>query len=272
VANGAGSTVVRRQLGRKLRRLREDAGKTHADVEAARIASATKMWRIESGKAAVKPGDVWALANLYEVGPEITSELAKLAADTSEEGWIEEYAAAVPDWLGLYAGLEVGSSFVWTYHPELVPGLLQTRDYAYAVIRSDHDLPDDIVEQRLAFRLERQKAVLARGRIVAVLGAGALALEVGSRDVMAAQIEHLRDLGRSDRVDVRILPWSAGAHPSMKGAFTILDFEDPEDPALVYVEAHVGSRFMAQDGQVAEYRRIFGLLRERAVSIERYEP
>ena len=272
MANGAGSTVVRRQLGRKLRRLREDAGKTHADIEAARIASATKMWRIESGKAAIKPGDVWALASLYDVKPEITSELAKLAAGTFEEGWIEEYAQAVPDWLGLYAGLEAGSASVLTYHPELVHGLLQTRDYAYAVIRSDHELPDEVVEQRLAFRLERQKAVLGRGQIIAVLGAGALALEVGSRDVMSAQVEHLRALSVSEQAEIRILPWSAGAHPSMKGAFTILDFDDPDDPALVYVETLMGSRYMEQPRQVDEYGRIFGLLRERAVSVERYEP
>ena len=270
MANGGGSIVVRRQLGRKLRRLREDAGKTHADVEAARIASATKMWRIESGKSAIKPGDVWALANLYEVGPEGTSELAKLAANTSEQGWIEEYAQAVSDWLGLYAGLEAGSSVIWTYHPELVHGLLQTRDYAYAVIRSDRELSETVVEQRLAFRLERQKAVLGRGRIVAVLGAGALALEVGSRDVMAAQIEHLRTLAGSGQAEICILPWSAGAHPSMKGAFTILDFDDPDDPPLVYVETLLGSRYMEQPRQVNEYRRVFGLLRERVVQVEEY--
>src|SRR5262245_35030581 len=129
-SSGMGSTVVRRQLGRKLRRLREEAGKTHADVETARIASATKMWRIETGKVPVKPGDVWALARLYDVPAEVADALAALAAGTRDDGWWEERRFAVPESLWLYAGLETASSAVLAYEPELVHGLLQTPDYA----------------------------------------------------------------------------------------------------------------------------------------------
>jgi transcriptional regulator with XRE-family HTH domain len=268
-----GSTVVRRQLGRKLRRLREDAGKTHADVEAARIASATKMWRIESGKTTVKPGDVWALARLYDVSTDVADALAALASGTHEEGWWEENDAAVPDWLGLYAGLEAVSSLVSTYHPELVHGLLQTPQYAEAVIRANPDLSESVVQQRLSFRLERQRAVLGRpSGVVAVLGAGALALRVGSDEVMDAQISHLRTIEAGGKVRIRILPWTAGAHPSMKGAFTILDFDNPDDPALVYIETHLGSRYLEQPQQVAEYRRILTRLNDRAVPITEYTP
>jgi transcriptional regulator with XRE-family HTH domain len=265
--------VVRRQLGRKLRRLREEAGKSHADVEAAQIASATKMWRIESGKIAVKPGDIWALARLYDVPNEMTDALVGLAAGTRDEGWWEEYGVAVPDWLGLYAGLESAASSVLTYHPELVHGLLQTPDYARAIIQADDRLPAEVVEQRLRFRLERQRAVLTAGnvgRIRAVLGAGALSLVVGSREVMDAQVAHLRTFSGGDQIAVRILPWAAGAHPSMKGAFTILSFDDPNDPTLVYVETQMGARYMEQPGQVEEYRRVFGVLQSKSVPIEEY--
>ena len=230
------------------------------------------MWRIESGKAAVKPGDVWALARLYDLPGDVTDALAALAAGTHDEGWWEEYGAAVPDWLGLYAGLEAASAQVSTYHPELVHGLLQTRDYALAVIRANHDLPDSVVEQRPAFRLERQWTVLGRGRVIAVLGAGALALRVGSDDIMDVQVAHLRAIDARGDVQIGILPWSAGAHPSMKGAFTIPDFDDPDDPALVYIETHLGSRYGEQPRQVAEYRRVFGLLRDRAVPLKEYTP
>jgi transcriptional regulator with XRE-family HTH domain len=273
LGNGGGSTVVRRQLGRKLRRLREEANKTHEDVAAAQIASATKMWRIETGKTAVKPGDIWALARLYDLSTEVTDALVSLAAGTRDEGWWEEYGPAVPDWLGLYAGLEAASSAVRTYHPELVHGLLQTPDYARAVIRADERLSDEVVTQRVAFRLERQRAVLNRpqpGRIMGVLGAGALSLVVGSARVMEAQVRHLRALNTGAGVDIRILPWSAGAHPSMKGAFTMLDFDDPDDPALVYVESHTAARYLEQAEQLAEYRRIFGLLSSKAVPIEEF--
>lgn len=265
--------MVRRQLGRKLRRLREEAGKTLADVATARIASVTKMWRIESGKAAVKPGDVWALARLYDLSTEITDALVALALGTHDVGWWEEYAAAVPHWLGLYAGLEAGSAAVSTYHPELVHGLLQTADYARAVIRADHRLSDKEVEQRVAFRLERQRAVLGRAdpaRVTAVLGAGALALRVDSETVMEAQARHLRMLSDSGQVDIRVLPWEAGAHPSMRGAFNLLDFADPDDPSVVHVELHTATRYLERPDDVAEYRRIFGLLCGRAVRIEEY--
>jgi transcriptional regulator with XRE-family HTH domain len=272
--NGTGSTVVRRQLGRKLRRLREEAGKSHADVEAAQIASATKMWRIESGKIAVKPGDIWALARLYDVSNEMTDALVSLAAGTRDEGWWEEYGVAVPDWLGLYAGLESAASSVLTYHPELVHGLLQTPDYARAIIHADERLSESVVEERLRFRLERQRAVLSGnnvGRIRAVLGAGALSLVVGSPEVMKAQVSHLRTFSAGEQIDVRILPWVTGAHPSMKGAFTILAFDDPNDPALVYVDTQMGARYMEQPGQVEEYRRIFGVLHTRSIPIEEYK-
>jgi Domain of unknown function (DUF5753)/Helix-turn-helix domain len=268
-----GPTVVRRQLGRTLRCLRVDAGKTHADVEAARIASPAKMWRIESGKTTVKPGDVWALARLYDLPSDVADVLAALASGTWDDGWWEENDGAVPEWLGLYAGLEAVSSQVMTYHPELVHGLLQTPRYAEAVIRADPDLSEPVVQQRLAFRLERQRAVLGRSAgVVAVLGAGALALRVGSDAIMDAQVSHLRAIGSSGRADIRILPWASGAHPSMKGAFTVLDFDDPDDPPLVYVETHLGSRYLEQPQQVSEYRRILGMLCDRAVSIADYNP
>jgi transcriptional regulator with XRE-family HTH domain len=265
--------MVRRQLGRKLRRLREDAGKTHADVELARIASATKMWRIETGKTAVKPGDVWALARLYDAPSDVADALADLASGTRGEGWWEDNGVAVPDWLDLYAGLEAASSCVFTYHPELVHGLLQTPDYAEAVIRANPDLSEEVVGRRLEFRLERQRAVLSRpSGVDAVLGEGALHLRVGSDEVMDAQVAHLRDLDAAGQARIRILPWTAGAHASMKGAFTILDFDDPEDPALVYIETHAGSRYLEQSQQITEYRRIFGLLKQRAVTLEEWKP
>jgi transcriptional regulator with XRE-family HTH domain len=208
--------MVRRQLGRRLRRLREEAGKTHADVATVRIASPTKMWRIESGKAAVKPGDVWALARLYNLSTELTDALVALALGTHDVGWWAEYAAVVPQRVGLYTGLEAASSAVYAYQPELVPGLLQTEDYARAVIRADDRLSDEEVEQRVAFRLGRQRAVVERagsGRVTAVLGAGALELRVGSEAVMEAQLRRLRALSDGGRVDTGSCPGRRGHIP-----------------------------------------------------------
>jgi transcriptional regulator with XRE-family HTH domain len=273
VGTTAGSTVVRRQLGRKLRRLREEAGKTHEDVAAAHIASPTTMWRIETGKVPVKPGIIWALAHLYDVDPESTDALVALAAGTREEGWWEDYVGAMPDWVGLYAGLEAASTALFDYQPELIHGLLQTEDYARAVTRSNADLSDDVVEQRVAFRMERQRAVFNRsspGRVISVTTAGVLGLVVGSPDVMEAQIAHLVALSRGGDVAVRVLTARNGLHSAMRGPFTIMDFDDPDDPSLVYVETLVGSRYLEKPEQVAEFRRAFQLIEAQAVPLEEY--
>jgi transcriptional regulator with XRE-family HTH domain len=271
--NGAGSTVVRRQLGRKLRRLRETANKTHEDVAAAHIASPTTMWRIETGKVAVKPGVIWALAHLYDASPDETDVLVTLAAGTREEGWWEDYGGAVPEWVGLYAGLEAACTTLHDYQCELIHGLLQTEDYARAVTRSNPSLSDEVVEQRVAFRMGRQHAVFNRsepGRVVSVMTAGVLGLVVGSREVMEAQIAHLRALTDEGGVEVRVLTETNGVHSAMRGPFTIMDFDDPDDPSLVYVETLVGSRYMERPEHVAEFREAFQHIQAQAVSLEEY--
>jgi transcriptional regulator with XRE-family HTH domain len=273
VGNGAGSTVVRRQLGRKLRRLRETANKTHEDVAAAHIASPTTMWRIETGKVAVKPGIIWALAHLYEASPDVTDGLVALAAGTREEGWWEDYGGAMPEWVGLYAGLEAGCTTLSDYQCELIHGLLQTEDYARAVTRSNRDLSDEVVEQRVAFRMGRQRAVFNRsepGRVLSVVTAGVLGLVVGSPAVMEEQVEHLRALTEGGHVSVHVLTARNGVHPAMRGQFTIMDFDDPDDPSLVYVETLVGSRYMEKPEHVAEFRRAFRQVQAQAVPLEEY--
>ena len=273
VGNGAGSTVVRRQLGRKLRRLRETANKTHEDVAAAHIASPTTMWRIETGKVAVKPGVIWALAHLYEASPDETDVLVSLAAGTREEGWWEDYGGAVPEWVGLYAGLEAACTTLYDYQCELIHGLLQTEDYARAVTRSNPSLSEEVVEQRVAFRMGRQHAVFNRsdpGRVVSVMTAGVLRLVVGSREVMEAQIAHLLALTQGGGVEVRVLTETDGVHSAMRGPFTIMDFDDPDDPSLVYVETLVGSRYMERPEHVAEFRGAFRHIQAQAVSLEEY--
>jgi transcriptional regulator with XRE-family HTH domain len=264
--------LVRRQLGLRLRRLRELAGKTHGDVEVAGIAGPTKMWRIEKGKVPVKVGDIWALCNLYCAASDITEALVALAQGTRGGAHWEEYGdLVVPDWLGLYVGLEGTARCIETYHPELVHGLLQTPAYARAVI-SDERLDPAVVEKRVAFRLQRQRTVLERRpapTVTVTLGAGALALFVGSPEIMQEQVAHLLRVARGGTVSIRVVPWEAGAYP-MRGAFTVLDFDDPEDPAVAYVEIPLGARYMELEAQVQEYRYVLSVLRTKSVPIDDY--
>jgi transcriptional regulator with XRE-family HTH domain len=275
-SNGVGTTVVRRQLGLKLEKVRKGAGFTRESVGVTGIVSEVTLWRIEKGRTPVRPGVVWELGQLYKVSQEVSDALVRLAHGTRGTGWLEEYGSdAVPDWLGLYAGLEAGADSIDLYEPELVHGLFQTSDYARAIINTIDGLTDDVVKRRLAFRMERQRLVLDRpqpARLQIVLGMSALSLIVGSRDVMRAQIEHLIKLDERNSIDIGVLPWDSGPHPWMRGPFATLDFDDEDDPSLVHIETHAGAHIMELPSELEEYRKIFRTLQSRAVSIREYAP
>lgn len=270
----AGSTVVRRQLGRHLRRLRDLAGKSEADVEEASLASRAKLWRIETGKVGVKVGDVRGLCWLYGTDAKTTDALATLAAGTRDQGWWEDYSQR---WLGLHLGLEEAADEIRTYNAELVHDLLQTPDYARSLCRAARpDSTDERIRSQVEQQVERQRRLLTRKppqRLVAVLGAGVLARPVGHPAVMAEQLAHLQDLNRRDNIDIRVLPWEAGAHPAMHaGPFAILDFHHDDDPAVVHAETHTGARYLEKPDEVAEYRRVFDLVYRKTTPIENVRP
>ena len=168
-----GSTVVRRQLGVRLRRLRNAAGKTERDVEEASLASRTKLWKIETGKAPVKVADVRALCWLYGADNATTDALAKLALGTNGQGWWEDYSDVYPFGFGLYVGLESTAAEIRTYNPELVHGLLQTPEYMRALYwaYNPHGTDGD-ADRMVKMRRERQHNVTGRTpalRLTAVL-------------------------------------------------------------------------------------------------------
>jgi transcriptional regulator with XRE-family HTH domain len=273
----SGSTVVRRQLGRRLRRLREAAGKTERDVETAKLMSRTKLWRVESGKVPIKVADARTLCWLYGADAPTTDALAALALGTTEQGWWEDYGDAVPDWFGLYIGLEAAASEIRIYDPELVHGLLQTPAYMRALWQAGAgDRSEEAIQSHTDLRMQRQRAITDRTpplRVTTVLGAGVLARPVGGDQVTAEQTDRLRQLAKLDHIDIRVLPWQAGAHAAMHtGAFIILDFDDPDDPPVVYLETHTGARYLEKPEELNQYRRIFDLIYEKSVPIEEHAP
>jgi hypothetical protein len=188
----------------------------------------------------------------------------------TERGWWQSYSGLLPA-LGNLIGLEAEAATIRTYEPELIPGLLQTADYARAVIRAGY--PADTVEQidrRVEIRLERQD-VLARTdppppKVSVVLNEGVLARRVGSPEVMRGQLEHLireRDRGN---VVIQVLPFSTGEHPAMVGPFTMLTFLDPADPGVVNVENVLGALAMEQPEEIRSYEEVWSALQARAVS------
>ena len=268
-----GQRVVRRALGRRLTRLRQATGKSRRDVADAKLGmSEPTLHRIETGKTPVTAANVRALCWLYGVDQSHTDALAELAIGTATEEWWDANPV-IPDWFKLYVGLEASASQICTYEGEIVPGELQTEEYALAVFGAEKVAPDEEARRHVTLRAQRQRALFSRDpapRLVTVLGEAALRRPVGGADVLQAQVEHLRTTAKAGQVEIRVLPFVVGAHAAMAGAFRILDFDDPEDPDIVYLESHVGALYLEELQEVTEYRRIFELICADSVPLEEF--
>jgi hypothetical protein len=260
---GGGSAVVRRQLGSKLRQLRLAAGKDVMDVTEAGLGSKAKMSRIETGKGPVRIADVRALCWLYGVDAPTTDALAALAPGTQQEDWWESDPGVVPGYMGLYAGLEATAARIRCFEPQFVHGLLQTEDYARAVLSTNPELSREGVEQRVRFRMERQQRPM--DDVTVIMGEGALRLVVGSTEVMAGQLDRLR----GSHADVRILPFSAGPTPR-RSHWAMLEFDDAEDPPVVYAEGDHIARYLDKAADWATYGAVWAILMDRAIPIEEW--
>lgn len=157
-----GSTLPRRQLGRYLRQLREEARMTVKAAAESLGWSPPKIWRIESGVTSMRSPDVEAMCGVYRASPELTEALAGLAKETRGRGWWHSYGDAIPEWFELYVGLESATTRLRTYEPQLIPGLLQTRAYATRVFEVGRRYTNPAeIERRVSVRLERH-ALLTR--------------------------------------------------------------------------------------------------------------
>lgn len=257
---GVGSSVVRRQLGLKLRQCRLSAGKDIADVAMARLGSKAKMSRIETGKSPVRVADVMALCHFYGVDNATTAELVAMAPGTQQEGWWEANPGVIPGRFGMYTGLEAAASEIRCFEPQYVHGLLQTEDYARAIFASDPRVSPDLVEQRVRVRLERQRRPMEGVKVI--MGEGALALRVGSDELMAAQAEHLR----SSPADIRVLPFRAGPMPSQR-TWAMLAFDDDEDPNTVYLEGGGGNRYLDSPKDWADHEFVWAIMVGQSIPI-----
>jgi transcriptional regulator with XRE-family HTH domain len=263
MADDVGSTVVRRQLGRYLRGLRERARLSQDEAATALDCSRQKIWRVESGAVPVRSRDVKVLCNLYAAGSEVTRELAALALETGAKGWWHAYGDVVPGWFSLYVGLEIVACRLRHYNGELVPALLRTAPYAAAIQRNRPNLTDvernqlTAVEVRRRALLDRQSP--APPRLDVVLSEAVLHRRIGDRAGMLGQLRHLDQVGTRPNVSLRILPLDAGPTlASEAGAFTVLDFPSgeglpPIEPTTVYRESLTGALYLDRPVEVAAY-------------------
>jgi transcriptional regulator with XRE-family HTH domain len=265
----ASPTALRMQLGARLRRMREENGLSRVEAGAVIRGSASKISRLELGRHGFKIRDVLDLLTLYGVEDEDERNgFVQLVREAKRPGWWQGYGDIVPSWFEQYLGLEQSAATIRAYEVQYIPGLLQTRDYARAVIGLEHhDAGYDGLERRLDLRMRRQQILHRRSgatTLWAVIDEAALRRPIGGPETMRGQIEHLIEMSEGmANVKVQVLPFSAGGHLALGGPITIVRFTEHDLDDVVYLEHLTGARY-PEGPEAVRYQEIMDLLGIRA--------
>jgi transcriptional regulator with XRE-family HTH domain len=265
-------TARRRRLATALRQLREERNLNCTEAGKAVGWSESKVSRIETGRVKIAQADLELLLDLYEVTGETRAALLTMRRQASHRGWWHSYSDAVPAYFEAYVGLEDGAKTLFTYQNQLVYGLMQTEEYASAVLRAAQpSASEDEVERQLAARTTRQALLTAANPldVWAVLDEAVLRRQVGGKAVMRAQLHRLLEISAFANVTLQVLPFDAGAHASMGTSFELLKFPEPGDTAIVYIEDQTTSQYLETTADVERYTLIFDHLRASALSPDR---
>ncbi|WP_341770538.1 helix-turn-helix domain-containing protein [Actinorugispora endophytica] len=258
-----------RRLAAELRRHREANGWSVSETAGRLGWRSPKVSKIENGESRrLSADDLDKLLNLYGVEERGEREaLHRLAKEATVQGWWANYrdafgSRALPDF-------ETEASAIRTYEALVVPGLLQTPEYAEAVFKGA-GLTDDAVSIRrlVQARMERQHILFRppAPHLWAVIDEAALRRVIGGREVMRDQLQHLVNMAGHHNVDLQVLPFSSGSHPALSGDFTLLEFQDPLDQSIVYVDTASDVRFLEKPDEIERYSLIFGRLQGHALS------
>jgi transcriptional regulator with XRE-family HTH domain len=250
-------TVRGRRLARELRRLREEKGLTLQEVGDRLGWSRATASRLETGQTRPKYGDVADLLDMYGMTGAQRDALVELARQAGQRGW---WTAYVDVFTGSYVGFEDESSEIRTWDSQLIHGLLQTEDYARAVITAGRMLPGPKdVDRRIAARKIRQALLDRRDApwVHAVFDEAVLRRPIGGPSVMSTQLLALTEAARRPNVTIQILPYAAGAHAGLDGRFTILSFPEAADPDIAYVEGTMGDVYLENAEETGQHRNRF---------------
>ncbi len=252
-----GPTVRRIVLGSQLRRLREGKDISREAAGYSIRASESKISRLELGRVSFKERDVADLLTLYGVTDDAEREpLLSLARDANQPSWWQNYSDVLPSWFQPYIGLEESATLIRAYEVQFIPGLLQTEDYARAVIvQGSRGSSREDVERRVNVRMQRQK-ILTRPdppHLWTVVDEAALRRSIGGPKVMRAQLEHLIALTEQPNVTLQVMPFAFGGHIAEGGAFSILQFPEADLPYVVYLEQLAGAAYLDKLEDVDRY-------------------
>ncbi|MEU9779410.1 helix-turn-helix transcriptional regulator [Streptomyces phaeochromogenes] len=271
-SGGSAPTVLRMVLGKRLRQLREQAGVSFEDAARAIEVTPLTVRRIEKAEVGLRIPYVRELLHTYGVPESEVEDFLSLAREANQPGWWYSYRDVLPEWFSAYVSLESEASVIRLYEPHYVPGLLQTHDYAAALmhIGFPNETKEDI-DRRVALRLKRQD-LLSKSEapaVWAVLDETVLRRPVGGAEVMRAQIDRLNEALDMPKVRIQILRYSVGAHPGAFGPFHHFRFGFSELPDVVYTESLVGSVYVDQPADVVTYLEVMDRMSVQAEPVAR---
>ncbi|MGH3479072.1 MAG: helix-turn-helix domain-containing protein [Pseudonocardiaceae bacterium] len=276
-----GPVVPRRRLGAELRALRDQAGLTIEDVAKELECSVSKVSRLETGQGIPKSRDVRDLLNRYGVTDQAHRErLMRWVRDGQRQGWWDDFSDVLapdpedpllPDNFSRYVALEQDASEVCAFETTVVPGLLQTEDYARALLNTLSTADEDATDRHVKLRMRRQRRLYTDEDpllVHMVIDEAVLYRSVGGKQVMRGQLKRLLDDAQRPNITVQVLPFSIGAHRAVDGSFVVLAFPDSDDNDLVYIEGHLGDLYLEKERDVQVYEQMFDVLVDTCMSSE----
>ncbi|MGW2649292.1 helix-turn-helix domain-containing protein [Streptomyces sp. NPDC001393] len=270
----AAPTVGQVVLGKRLQELREASGLSREEAaKVLRVASAT-VRRMEMAEVALKIPYVQVLLDTYGVAEQDAAAFVRLAEEANQPGWWQRYHDVLPDWFSLYVSLEGAARIIRSYEPHFIPGLLQTEDYARAVLEAGTigQTSPESVERHVSLRMERQR-LLERDdppHLWVIMDETVLRRPVSMRSaVMREQLEKLLEYAERDRVTLQLAEFAAGPHPGTYAPFTLFRFAEPELPDMVFTEYLTGALYLDSRPEVAAHLEVLDHMTARAASAQR---
>jgi transcriptional regulator with XRE-family HTH domain len=274
---GDAPTVLRMILGRQLEELRTRAGLSFEQAAEAIGVSHSTLRRMEAAKVArLRLAEVEKLLRTYGITDqnEIDTFLQSVR-EANKRGWWHNYRDVMPDWFAAYLSLERAALQIRAYEPQFVHGLLQTQEYARALLTAGNPhAPDGATERMVALRMQRQELLHRQNppRLWVVMDETVLRWPVGGAEVMRAQIDHLIAVSALPQVTLQIMPFRNGPHPAMRaGAFHLFRFKARELPDIVYLNGMVGAVYLDKDEDVLVYREALDRLGAQSVPARKTE-
>jgi transcriptional regulator with XRE-family HTH domain len=258
-------TVRQRELGNRLRELRNHRGMTVEDVAGKLLCSATKISRLETGARRPSLRDVRDLCAFYGADETTSAEFMSLARGARGQVWWTQYEDLNLD---PYLGLEQDAVAITSYTTYYLPALLQTEDYTRAIIKTIAPKMDpDIYQQRVAVRMRRQEVLEKpdRPRYLVLLDEAVLHRQIGGLSIMVAQVEKVLKAERDGKVTIQVIPFHIGANAAQDSNFVLLDFGKPNLSPIVFVEGLTGNQYLERASDIARYRETIEQLRDSAL-------